>query len=160
MKYENLFTFENLYNSHLKSRLCKRCKKEVIEFELNTGSNIMKLLNELKTQKYNILGYKTFYITDPKERRVDTINYRDRIVQHCLCDYYLTPLLEKRLIYDNAATRPKKGTDFARKRLKHFYNDFYNKNKDNNGYILKYDIHHYLESIDHSILKKILKKDI
>ena len=89
MTYEELFTFENLYNSHLKARLCKRYKKEIIEFELNTGSNIMKLYNELKYQKYKILGYKTFYISDPKER----------IVQHCLCDYYLTPLFERRLIY-------------------------------------------------------------
>ena len=46
--YEELFTFENLYNAHLKVRLSKRYKKEVIEFELNTGSNIMKLYNELK----------------------------------------------------------------------------------------------------------------
>ena len=135
MTYEELFTFENLYNSHLKARLCKRYKKEVIEFELNTGSNIMKLFNELKYQKYKISSYKTFYISDPKERRVDALSYRDRIVQHCLCDYYLTPLFERRLIYDNAATRPNKGTDFARKRLKHFYNDFYNKNKTNEGYI-------------------------
>jgi hypothetical protein len=43
MKYNELFTFENLYNSHLKSRLSKRDKKEVIDFELNTGSNIQKL---------------------------------------------------------------------------------------------------------------------
>lgn len=80
----------------------------------------MKLYNELKYQKYKILGYKTFYISVPKERRVDALSYTDRIVQHCLCDYYLTPLFEKRLIYDNAATRPNKGTNFARRRLKKF----------------------------------------
>ena len=160
MTYEELFTFENLYNSHLKARLCKRYKKEVIEFELNTGSNIMKLFNELKYQKYKISSYKTFYISDPKERRVDALSYRDRIVQHCLCDYYLTPLFERKLIFDNAATRPNKGTDFARGRLKHFYNDFYNKHHSNLGYILKCDIYHYFESIDHSVLKEILKKDV
>lgn len=160
MTYEDLFTFENLYNSHLKARIYKRYKKEVIQFELNTGSNIMKLYNSLKYQKYKISEYKTFYISDPKERRVDALSYRDRIVQHSLCDYYMTPLFERRLIYDNAATRPNKGTDFARKRLKHFYNDFYNKHGNNLEYILKCDIHHYFESIDHSVLKKILKKDV
>lgn len=30
----------------------------------------MKIFNELKNQKYKLSGYKTFYISDPKERRV------------------------------------------------------------------------------------------
>ena len=39
MNYQELFTFENLYKAHKKARLSKRYKKEVIEFELNLGSN-------------------------------------------------------------------------------------------------------------------------
>lgn len=31
--------------------------------------------------------------------------YEDRVVQHCLVDNYLMPLLENRLIYDNGACR-------------------------------------------------------
>ena len=160
MKYNELFTFENLYNSHLKSRLSKRDKKEVIDFELNTGSNIQKLYMDLKYKRYFISPYKTFYIYEPKERRVDALTYKDRIVQHCLSDYYLTPLYDKRLIYDNAATRIGKGTDFSRNRLKHFYYDYFNKHKNNKGYVLKCDIHHFFESIDHNVLKEILSKDI
>ena len=160
MNYKELFTFEHLYKSHLKSRLSKRDKKEVIDFELNTGSNIQKLYFELKYKKYKISPYKTFYIYEPKERRVDALAYRDRIVQHCLCDYCLTPLYDKRLIYDNAATRINKGTDFARKRLKFFYYDYFNKHKTNVGYVLKCDIHHFFEEIDHDVLKEILLKDI
>lgn len=143
MMYDDVFTFNNLYKAHLKSRLSKRNKKEVIDFELNTGSNIQKLYYELKQRKYKINNYTTFYIYEPKKRRVDALHYRDRIVQHCLCDNYLTPFLDKRLIYDNAATRINKGTDFARNRLRKFYYDFYNKNKSNKGYVLKCDIHHF-----------------
>lgn len=160
MKYNELFTFNNLYKSYLKSRLSKRDKKEVIEFETNTGVNIQKLYYELKYKKYDISTYKTFYIYEPKLRRVDALKFRDRIVQHCLCDYYLTPLFERRLIYDNAATRIDKGTDFARNRLKHFYYDYFNKHKSNKGYVLKCDIHHFFEQIDHNVLKEILNKDI
>lgn len=160
MNFYEVFTFENLYKAHLKARLSKRYKLEVIEFELNLGSNITKLMYELLNHKYKIQGYNTFYIYEPKERKVDALHYRDRIVQHCICDNYLTPLLEKRLIYDNAATRIGKGTDFARSRLKHFYNDYYNKNKTNDGYVLKCDVHHFFESIDHRKLKELLQKDI
>jgi RNA-directed DNA polymerase len=115
---------------------------------------------DLKYKRYFISPYKTFYIYEPKERRVDALTYKDRIVQHCLCDYYLTPLYDKRLIYDNAATRIGKGTDFSRNRLKHFYYDYFNKHKNNKGYVLKCDIHHFFESIDHDVLKEILSKDI
>lgn len=160
MKYEDIFTFENLYKSHLKARLSKRNKEEVINFELNTSVNIQKLYFELKYKKYNISGYKTFYIYEPKKRKIDALCYRDRIVEHCLCDFYMTPLLERRLIYDNAASRISKGTDFARKRLKKFYNDYYNKYHNNKGYVLKCDIHHFFDEIDHNILKNIMKSDV
>ena len=39
MKYNETFTFENLYKSHLKARLGKRHKEDVINFELDLGNN-------------------------------------------------------------------------------------------------------------------------
>lgn len=160
MNYDEVFSFENLYKAHIVARRGKRHKKEVIEFEMNTGSNIAKLYYEHKHRRYVIGPYHTFYIYEPKKRRVDAISYRDRIVQHCLCDNYLMPLLEKRLVYDNSATRKNKGTDFARSRLKKFYYDYFVKNKTNIGFVLKCDIHHYFETIDHDCLINILKKII
>lgn len=162
LKYEQLFTFKNLYNAYLKSRKSKRFKKEVINFESNLGSNLSKLQEELLNEKYGLngLNYHSFMVYEPKERRVDAIEFKDRIVQHCLCDNYLVPLYEKRLIYDNAATRINKGTDFARKRLKYFHYDYFNKKGSNKGYVLKCDIHHFFQSIDQDVLRKMLKKDI
>ena len=83
-------------------------------------------------------------------------SFRDRVVQHCLCDNILKPYFENRLIYDNAACREGKGTDFARDRLTGFLREHYRKHG-TKGYILKYDIRHYLDSIDHEILKGMLK---
>ena len=62
MTFDELFSFDNLYKAHLKSRLSKRYKKEVIEFELNTGSNINKLYYDLKYDRYKIKGYRTYNI--------------------------------------------------------------------------------------------------
>ena len=158
--FDRIFTFQNLYLAHKKARLCKRFKKEVVIFETSLGPNLAKLFFDLKSGRYKIEGYNTFYITEPKKRRVDALSYKDRIVQHCVCDNYLMPYLEKHLIYDNAATRKGKGTDFARKRLKKFYVDYYNKHKSNVGYVLKCDIHHYFENVDHSILKDLIAKKL
>ena len=90
---------------------------------------------------------------------MDATPYRDRVVQNCFVDNYLFPLLENRLIYDNAVCRKNKGTDFARNRLKSFLLGVYKK-YGLDFYILTFDIHHYFESINHDILKEKLKRFI
>lgn len=66
-------------------------------------------------------------IYDPKEREIQAISYRDRIVQHSLCDNYLTPFLENHLIDVNCACRRGKGTDFAIKKLRMYMSSYYKK---------------------------------
>ncbi len=159
MRYQDIFTIKSLNQSHNKTKKGKLHKKEVAEFELNKASEIYKLCEELKSKNYKTSPYRTFYIYEPKKRKVDAISYRDRIVQNCFVDNYLFPLLEKRLIFDNAACRKNKGTDFARKRLKRFLTEEYRKNG-LRFYVFVFDIHHYFESIDHTVLKGKLEKII
>lgn len=90
-----IISFESLYKAHRVARLGKRHKKEVIEFETLLGENLWSLHFDLKYNKYKVGGYHKFMIYDPKEREIQAITYRDRIIQHSLCDNYLTPLLEK-----------------------------------------------------------------
>ena len=139
MKYEDIFTFVNLIKAHRKVRRSKLHKNEVVEFELNKSHELYKLYEELNRKTYQISPYRTFYIYEPKKRRVDATPYRDRVVQNCFVDNYLFPLLENRLIYDNAACRKNKGTDFARNRLKAFLLDAYKK-YGLNFYVLTFDI--------------------
>ena len=159
MVYKEIFTFENLIKAHKKVRISKLHKKEVVDFELNKSYELYKLYEELNKKIYQISPYRTFYIYEPKKRRVDATPYRDRVVQNCFVDNYLFPLLENRLIYDNAACRKNKGTDFARNRLKTFLLDAYKK-YGLNFYVLTFDIHHYFESINHDVLKNKLSKII
>ena len=159
MKYEDIFTFVNLIKAHRKVRRSKLHKNEVVEFELNKSHELYKLYEELNRKTYQISPYRTFYIYEPKKRRVDATPYRDRVVQNCFVDNYLFPLLENRLIYDNAACKKNKGTDFARNRLKAFLLDAYKK-YGLNFYVLTFDIHHYFESINHNILKDKIRKII
>lgn len=159
MAYKDIFTFTNLVKAHQKVRRSKLHKKEVVEFELNKSHEIYKLYEELNKKTYQISPYRTFYIYEPKKRRVDATPYRDRVVQNCFVDNYLFPLLENRLIYDNAACRKNKGTDFARNRLKKFLLDAYKK-YGLDFYVLTFDIHHYFESINHDVLKNKLSRII
>jgi RNA-directed DNA polymerase len=159
MTYEEIFSFESLYNAHMAARKNKRHKKDVIEFEVDLSSNLWALYDELASETYMITGYNRFIIYEPKQREIQALSYRDRIVQHALCDNYLYPFLTKRLVYDNAACQKGKGTDFAQKRLECFMRKFY-KSSGTDGYMLKSDICHYFPSIDHEHLKSRLCKII
>lgn len=154
--WEKVISFESLYKAHRRARLGKRGKKEVILFEMNLAENLYALHYELKYGKYQVGEYRRFMIYDPKEREIQAISYRDRVVQHSLCDNYLTPLLEKQLIYDNVACRKKKGSGLAVKRLRGFMAEHYKK-WGRTGYFVKADVKKFFNSIPHDILKEKLR---
>jgi len=156
LKYDELFTFENLLNAHYLARKGKRNKKDVIQFELNLSSNLWNLYDELNSRSYGISGYNHFDIYEPKKREIQALAYKDRIVQHVLCDSYLYPLLTNKFIYDNGACQKGKGTDFALDRLSIFFRQYYKENG-NQGFILKADIRQFFPSIDHGVLKSMLR---
>ncbi len=148
-------SFESLFKAHMRARKSKRFKKEVIEFELNLSKNLWALHYDLLYGRYKVGGYHKFMIYDPKEREIQAISYRDRVVQHSICDNYLTPLLERRLFFYNVACRKKKGTSCAVAALKRFMCEHYKRNG-NTGYFLKADIKKYFNSVDHFVLKRLL----
>lgn len=155
--YEKIYQFENLYKSYKAASRCKRCKTEVIDFEINLAENLWSLSEELEHKTYMPGGYHKFIIHDPKTREIQALSFRDRVVQHCLCDNVLSPYFEKRLVYDCAACRVGKGTHFAMDRLSLFLREFYKEHK-TDGYFLKIDVRKFFDTIDHSVLKYKLRK--
>jgi len=87
-----------------------------------------------------------------------SLNMTDKIVNHYFTTKVLIPRLDKKLDDRNVATRVGKGTDYALKLVKK-YMEYYKRNK-KNCYILKIDISKFFYSIDHVILKKMLKEDL
>lgn len=156
-EYEKIYRFENLYQAYKMARRSKSTKCEVIGFELNLAENLWKLHDELESKTYRSGGYHRFTIYDPKQREIQALSFRDRVVQHSLCDNVLAPYFEKRLIYDCAACRKNKGTHFAMDRLSAFMREFYKTHK-TDGYVLKCDVRKYFDNVDHNVLKYLLRK--
>ena len=102
--YELIYDFDNLYRAYLASRRSKRSTREVIQFEMNVGPNLCQLQQKLRDGSYQLSGYYHFTIHDPKVREIYALHYRDRILQHSLCDNVLAPYFETHLIY--AETKP------------------------------------------------------
>lgn len=155
--YEALCDFQNLYKAHLRARKGKRGTAECIAFEMELPQNLSRMQEELRNRTYRLSGYYSFEVFDPKRRTIHALHYRDRVVQHCLCDEVLAPVLEKRLIFDNAACRVGKGTDFARARLSGFLREHF-KQHGTNGYILRCDVRKFFDNINHDVLKGVLGK--
>lgn len=154
--FEKIADFDNLYAAYLASRRGKRNTREVVQFEMNAGANLCQMKEELENGTYKISGYYHFTIHDPKVREIYALHYRDRIVQHSLCDNVLMPYFERHLIYDNAACRKEKGTLFAMNRLNKFMQAHFRENG-RDGYFLKCDVRKFFDSIDHAVLKKRLQ---
>lgn len=156
-EYEKIYQFDNLYRAYKLAARCKRSKTEIIKYELHLAENLWKLHEELKAKNYTGLRYHYFMIYDPKEREIQALPFAGRIMQHSLCDNILRPYFENRLIYDCAACRERKGTHFAMRRFTGFLQDFYRKHG-TEGYFLKCDVRKYFDSIDHDVLKYLLRK--
>ncbi|MCL2467576.1 MAG: reverse transcriptase domain-containing protein [Micrococcales bacterium] len=155
--YDIMCDFERLYHAHEAARRGKQNKRDVVAFEMNLAENLCHLRDELKHRTYHPRPYHRFVVLDPKRRDIEAPAYRDRVVQHCLCDEILRPALDPRLVYDNAACRIGKGTHFALDRVSRFLREHHRRHGAA-GYILKFDVRHYFASIDHEILQERLRK--
>lgn len=154
-----VYDFQNLYEAYMKSRRGKRWKGATNRFEMNTLEYVAYLQHLLKTKTYELGAYNVFKVYEPKERIIKSIPFKDKVVQRSLCDNVLEPVFERSLIYDNYACRRNKGVHSGLERTAKFFREFYRKNG-LNGWILKCDIKKYFDSIDHDILKRIIRKYI
>ena len=116
------------------------------------------MLRELLINKtYTVSSYGEFIIYEPKKRIVKSGSFKDKIVQHSLCDNVLLSEAGKHFIENNFAGQIGKGTLFGLDHLKddmlQFYTEYGIK-----GYVLKCDITKFFYTIDHKILKDIIRK--
>ena len=152
--FDEHLTFVKLLEAEQRASIGKKNKKEVILFEMDLETNIIKILNELKNDTYKFGKYRSFIIYEPKERLIRSLPFRDRIVHQWYIEEFIKPFMYKRFIKDTYACLDDKGTHKAveitqkyMKRMKKKYGKYY---------ILKCDIKKYFYSIDKSILINIL----
>ncbi len=148
--FEELTTFDNLLLASKKAMRRKRNKKTISEFYFNLENEIFEIQNELIQKTYRTGPYIQFEIREHKRRLICSSNFRDRVVHHSICNY-CDPVFEKRFIFDSYACRPGKGTHSAVRRCQKFSRKF--------RYFLKCDIKKFFHSINHDILKELLRKN-
>jgi len=151
--YKDVYEFSNLYSAYLQSRKHKRYHEEILEFTYNLEPNLLQIQRELKEKTYRVGRYRPFTVYEPKQRLVVALPFRDRIVQHAVCNI-IGDELDRRMIYDSYACRTGKGMHGAAKRVSTFISNH------NNNYFLKLDIKSYFASVNQDILINILERYI
>lgn len=153
--FEKVIDFANMYKAYRKSKSGKGYKKSATKFNVMALDAINILIDQLKNKIYRISKYNEFKVYEPKERIIKTTSFKDKVVQHSLCDNVILPKLQKIFIYDNCAGQKGKGTLFGLNRLSEQMKAFY-KRHGVNGYILKCDISKFFYNISHQQLKDIV----
>lgn len=156
--WKELCGIKNLELAYKKARKHKTLKPYVLEFEENLTVNLNLLRTELLFHSYQPKPLETFILRDPKTRKISKSDFRDRIIHHALCNI-IEPFFEKRFIYDSYANRTGKGTLKAIQRFEHFHGKI-SQNNTSLVFVLKSDIRHYFNEVDHLILLGFIKKRI
>lgn len=156
--YEDIISVENLLEAWKDFRKGKRNRLDVLEFQSDLIQQITSLHQELQAKTYRHGGYRHFRISDPKPRDIHKASVRDRLLHHAL-HRTLYPFFDKRFIADSYSCRVGKGTHKAMNRL-HIFAHIISKNHTRTVWVLKCDIRKFFASIDHMVLKDILRECI
>lgn len=159
---ESVFSFENLYKA---ARVCAKgtlWKSGAMKFDRYRAVNCIRLRENLLTGKYRRQSPVRFTLCERgKIRHIVGPRYKGRVIQRCLCDCFIVPLLSRSLVYSNSASLKGKGTSFARSR---FEKDMLaaSRRYGVDARVFQYDVKNYFGSIPssraHAVLSEIILK--
>lgn len=150
--FQQICSIDNLNLADSRARKRKRNKKAIQQHDKNRDANILAIQNELLNKTYQTPAYTTFKVFEPKERDVYCLPYKDRIVHHAIMNV-LEPVFVPMFTADTYSCIKGRGIHSALYKLKKAL-----KNVSATNYCLKLDIRKFYPSIDHDILKSILRR--
>ena len=158
--FEAVFSYKNLYAAYKCCRRGVAWKASVQKYIAQAPTNLCATYEQLMSGRYKSPGFFEFDIYERgKKRHIRSTVIGERVVQRCLCDNSLVPLLGRTFIYDNGASMKDKGYDFAIRRMTEHLRKHYRKHG-NEGYILLFDFSKFFDNVSHAVVKKIIRKEI
>ena len=159
-RVDNIFykicSIENLRIAAAKAKQGKKRNRSMRKFDKDVEGHLQRLHDQLLAGTYRTSTYKYFKVYDPKERTIARLPYYpDRIVHHAIMNV-LEPTFYKMFTNDTYACIKGRGAHLARRRIMAAMR----KDPEGTTYCLKLDIRKYYPSVDHEIMKGILKRKI
>lgn len=156
LSFDAIFSYDNLYKSYIKCRRNVGWKASTQRYIVQAPLNVYQTRQKLLKGKFKTSGFFEFDLYERgKKRHIRSVKIEERVVQRCLCDHALVPVIESTFVYDNGASIKNKGYHFAMNRMKRHLQYHYRK-YGNDGYILLFDFHHFFDNVSHELVKKIV----
>jgi len=151
--YPNICSMENLELADARARKHKRRSREIREFDKGRNAKLEALQAMLVNKTYKTSEYQLFKIYEPKERDISKLPYYpDRIVHHAVMNE-----LEQHFVAcftaDSYSCIKGKGVHKALAAIKKGLKDVAN-----TQYCLKLDVRKFYPSVDHDVLKQLLRR--
>jgi RNA-directed DNA polymerase len=149
--FDDIVSFRNLWLAARRAARGKRTRASTAEWLENLEVNTLELSQELEAGRWLPSGYRTFLITDPKERLICAAPFADRVVHQAVVQI-LEPLFEPSFIFDSYSCRRGRGTHRAIHRVSQWAGTY--------SWCLKLDVEKYFPSVDHSLCLKLVERKI
>lgn len=144
---------ENLREAYRRTRKGKRMTWGYLNFKEYDELFLRDIQQELLAGEYRIGPYRQFTIHEPKARQIAALGFRDRLVQHALCNV-ISPIFERGLLPYTFACRPGMGTHAGVRHVQALLR------KTGATHFLKTDFRKFFPSIDHAVLHRLIEKKV
>lgn len=146
----------NIREAHKNAQRGKKHYREVRMVNADPEKYLVQIQAMLRDKTFRNSPYEVFIKNDSgKEREIYKLPYfPDRIIHHCVMQI-LEPIWMRTFIADTYSSLKERGIHKGVKRVKEALRDV-----ENTQYCLKFDIRKFYPSIDHDILKQILRRKI
>lgn len=152
--YDKICSLENIQAAYKNAKKHKKNSYGARLFDKNLEMNLLKLHSELTEQTYKTGKYFVFIKRTPKVREIHRLDFRHRVVHHAIMNV-LEPIWVNLFTSNTYSCIKNKGIHACLKDLKRDLKDV-----ENTKYCLKFDVKKFYPSIDHQVLKSIIRKKI
>lgn len=153
--YERICSIDNLREAFENASIGKRNRSDVLEYGANLEANLEELRQELLNHTYKTSDYHIFTLYEPKERIIYKLPFRDRVV-HWAIMLLIEPIWTQNFTRDTYACVKGRGIHPLLNKLRRDLQD----DPEGTAYCLKLDVRKFYPSIDHEILKEVIRQKI
>lgn len=154
--YGKIYSLQNLILADQKARKGKTKSYGVKLFDKDPLNKLIKLQDDLRNHRYKTSPYTTFTIYEPKERLIFRLPYYpDRIVHHAIMNI-MEPIWVNIFTKNTYSCIKGRGIHKLVNDLKKALKS----NPEGTKYCLKLDVKKFYPSINHDILKEIIRRKI
>jgi len=152
--YQRICDPDNVRLAYDRARKGKSGQYGVQHFEKDLEANLEQIRRELADGSYVTSEYSVFTIKDPKERIIHRLPFRDRVIHHAVMNI-LEDIWTSIFVSQTYSCIKGRGIHAVVRDLRSDLRDV-----EGTAYCLKLDIRKFYPSIDHEILKEIIRRKI